>query len=249
MHTEEFVFAANGQRLAATKTVSADGPEPGILALHGLGPAATRHRVRYLLDALAAHGHGSMTFDFSGNGDSTGVLAESSLRGRRVETLAAAGWLSRTVAPVLIGTSMGAHLAAWTVPELAPRGLVLFCPAAYPAGAADLRFDGSLVRPGRYAGSPAYAGLREFGGDLLIVGARRDQVVPPAVIEGYLASARAARSAEVIWLDDCDHFVHRWLPGAGDCQAVIVQAITRLLAAGHTPSRPHTMLKEMTTYA
>src|SRR5260370_3377683 len=83
VHTEEFVFAANGQRLAATKTVSADGPEPGILALHGLGPAATRHRVRYLLDALAAHGHGSMTFDFSGNRDSTGVLAESSLPGRR----------------------------------------------------------------------------------------------------------------------------------------------------------------------
>lgn len=229
--TEDFVFTANGQRLAATKTVPAGRPGPGILALHGLGPTATRHRVRYLLDAFAVHGYGSITFDFSGNGDSTGVLAESSLRGRRAETLAAAGHLSQSVATVLIGTSMGAHLAAWAVPELRPRGLVLFCPAAYPEGTADLRFDGSLARPGNYADSPAYAGLREFDGDLLIIGARQDQVVPPAVIDGYLANACAARSAEVIWLNDCDHFVHRWLPFQDACQAEIVQATVRLLAA------------------
>ena len=235
VHTEDFVFVANGQRLAATKTVPAGQSEPGILALHGLGPTATRHRVRYLLDALAVHGYGSMTFDFSGNGDSTGVLAQSSLRGRRAETLAAADYLSQSVAPVLIGTSMGAHLAAWTVPQLGPRGLVLFCPAAYPERAADLRFDGSLARPGNYADSPAYAGLREFDGDLLIIGARQDQVVPPAVIDGYLANACAARSTEVIWLNDCDHFVHRWLPDQVACQAEIVQATVRLLATNHTP--------------
>lgn len=232
MHTEEFVFVADGQHLAATKIVSANRPEPSILALHGLGPTSSRHRVRYLLDALAGYGYGSLTFDFSGNGDSTGILAESSLRRRRVETLAAAGWLSQLVAPVLIGTSMGAHLASWTVPELRPQGLVLFCPAAYPECATDLRFDGSLVRPGNYADSPAYAGLREFDGDLLIIGVSLDKVAPPAVIEGYLANACGARSTEVIWLDACDHFVHRWLPRKKTLQAQVVQAIVRLLSTG-----------------
>jgi len=235
VQTEEFAFTANGHRLAATKVIPANQAEPEILALHGLGETATRHRVRYLLDALAEHGYGSVTFDFAGNGDSTGVLAESTLRGRRAETIAAAGALGQWAAPVVIGTSMGAHLAAWTAPETAPRGLVLFCPAAYPEHATDQKFDGGLARPGRYADSPAYAGLRNFTGDLLIVGTRQDQVVPPAVIDGYLASARAARSTEVIWLDDCDHFIHRWLPDQNGRQAEIVQAIAVLLARDHAP--------------
>lgn len=231
MHTEDFAFDADGQRLAATTTAGADGSEPDILALHGLGLTATRHRVRYLLDALAAHGHGSVTFDFSGNGDSTGVLTESTLRGRRIEALGAAEHLGKAVAPVLMGTSMGAHLAASLIPETRPRGLVLFCPAAYPASAADLRFDGSLVPPGNYADSPAYAGLREFDGDLLIVGAAQDQVVAPEVITGYLDNATRARSAEVLWLDGCDHFVHRWLPDQDDRRAEVLQAVLRLLSA------------------
>ncbi|MFG2223430.1 alpha/beta hydrolase [Streptomyces sp. NPDC048644] len=227
----EFVIEAAGERLAATKTTGEGGAEPRILALHGLGTTATRHRVRYLLDALADHGHGSLTFDFSGNGDSTGALTRSTLRRRRTETLAAAGRLAKTGPPVIIGTSMGAHLAAWTVPELRPRALVLFCPATYPAHAADLPFDGSLVRPANHPDSPAYAALRRFDGDLLIFGARQDQVCPPEVIEGYLDHARSARSAEVVWLEGCDHFVHRWLPGQESLREDAVHAVLRLLAA------------------
>ncbi|MEE1752884.1 alpha/beta hydrolase [Streptomyces sp. SP18CS02] len=227
----EFAFEAAGERLAATRTTGTGESDPRILSLHGLGPTATRHRTRYLLDALADHGHGSLTFDFSGNGDSTGELARSTLRRRRTETLAAAQWLDRTRPPVVIGTSMGAHLAASTVPELRPSALVLFCPATYPAHAADLPFDGSLVRPANHPDSPAYAGLRHFDGDLLIVGGRKDQVCPPAVIEGYLEHARRARTAEVVWLDGCDHFVHRWLPDQEHPRAEITQAVLRLLTA------------------
>jgi uncharacterized protein len=241
VHTEDFFFVANGQRLAATRITAADGPEPGILGLHGLGPTATRHRLRYLLDPLAAHGYGAVTFDFSGNGDSTGVLAESSLRGRLRETRAAAAHVGQ--APVVIGTSMGAHLAAATVAELRPRGLVLFCPAAYPADAADQRFDGSLARPGNHADSPAFAGIREFDGDLLIVAAGRDQVVDPSTIDGYLTGASHARSTEVLWLAECDHFVHRWLPGQDAHKADVLAAILRILSADR-----HSRQKEATTH-
>jgi pimeloyl-ACP methyl ester carboxylesterase len=230
LRAEDFVFSVNGQRLTGTRIIPAGGHGPGILALHGLGTTASRSRIRYLLDPLAEQGYGSVTFDFSGNGDSTGTLEESSLQRRRDETLAAARRLSPAVAPVVIGTSMGAHLAAWTVPQIRPRGLVLFCPAAYPTHAAGLKFDGSLARPGNYADSPAYAGLREFDGDLLIIGSRQDQVIPADVIAGYLANASSARSKEVIWLDGGDHFVHRWLPGQEASRSQVTQAITRLLA-------------------
>jgi hypothetical protein len=228
----DFVIGAGEHCLAATTVYAADGREPGILALHGLGETSTRHRVRYLLDPFAAAGYGSLTFDFSGNGDSTGVMAASTLRIRRAETLAAAAGLDPTERPVLLGTSMGAHLAASVVPQVRPRALVLFCPAAYPESAWDLRFDGSLTRPANHPDSPAYAGLREFDGDLLIVAGCLDQVVPAETIDGYLAHARRARSTQVIWLSDCDHFVHRWLPWQEARRAEIVNAIVRLLAAG-----------------
>lgn len=233
MHTEELLFAAGGQRLAATKIYPSNGNKPGILALHGLGPTATRHSMRYLLEDLADSGYASMTFEFAGNGDSTGSLDESSLRQRREETLAAAGQLNPDDPPVLIGTSMGAHLAAWCVPELRPRGLVLFCPAAYPAAALDTKFGGRLARPASYPDSPAFDGMREFCGDLLIIGARNDEVVPETVIAEYLASAGGAKSAAVVWLDDCGHFVHRWLPDHKAQRAEVHQAILRVVSANN----------------
>jgi len=238
VETEDFVFEGNGQKLAATRTAPAGGSRPTVLALHGLGATSSRHRIRYLLDALAPGGHGWLSFDFSGNGDSTGVLTESTLRGRRAETLAAALHLNSTADPVLIGTSMGAHLAASCVPELRPRAMVFFCPAAYPADAADLRFDGSLAKPGNYPDSPAYAGLREFDGDLLIIGATEDQVVARTVVDGYLDSAEKARSVEVLWLDGYDHFVHRKLPDRPADRDRIVQAMSRVLSTeAPTPQR------------
>jgi uncharacterized protein len=236
MFTEELVFSVNEHRLVGTKIYAADRREPSVVHLHGLGPTATRHGVRYLLDELAEHGYGSLTFDYSGNGDSIGVLEESTIGRRQEESLAAVAQLGCDEAPVLIGTSMGAHLAATTVPVLRPRGLVLFVPAAYPGGSDNLRFDGSLVKPGYYADSSAFVGLREFNGDLLIVAAKNDEVVPREVIDGYLANAQNTRSTEVIWFD-CDHFIHRWLPEQETAKADAKKAILQVVSADHASHR------------
>jgi uncharacterized protein len=222
---EDFFFTTTENRLAATRVT---GPAPAltdVLALHGLGETSSRHGIRYLLGPLAAAGHGSVTFDFSGNGDSTGVMTAATLGGRVTETLAAASHLAADVRPVLIGTSMGAHLAATCVPQLRPRALALFCPAAYPGGSHRDPFDGTLARPGAYPDSPAYAGIAEFDGDLLLVATRRDQVIAPEVVAGYLEHAAKARSTQVVWIEDCDHFVHRWLPGQPRLLAEIVHRL------------------------
>jgi pimeloyl-ACP methyl ester carboxylesterase len=242
---EEQVFPAAGQHLAATTLYPPDRRPPDILHLHGLGVAASRHVIRYLLDPLAAAGHAALTFDFSGNGESTGVYLQGSLRQRYQEALAVGGRLDADRSPVLIGTSMGAHLAAWAVPVLRPRALIFFCPAAYPAAATDVRFtgylantpggspqDAALVRPGYSADSPAFAGIAEFTGDLLVIAGRRDEVVPAEVVEGYLRHARRARSHELIWLADCGHLVHRWLPDRPRLKARVLHAMRRVIALG-----------------
>lgn len=230
MFTEELSFDVDGQTLAGTMIFADHGRQPSIAHLHGLGATASRHTVRYLLDVLAENGHGSLTFEYSGNGDSSGAMEESCLARRRAETLAAVAQLNRAERPFLIGGSMGAHLASWVVPEVAPRGIAMFVPATYPGGAEQLLFDEGRARPGNYPDSPAFAGIREFDGDLLIVAGKYDQVAPTEIVGGYLDNAHKARSVEVIWLEG-DHFVHRWLPDRPTDKAEVLDALLRFVAA------------------
>ncbi|MFJ7073491.1 alpha/beta hydrolase [Streptomyces sp. NPDC098781] len=226
--SEDLFLDTAGQRLAMTRIHAPDGAAPDVVHLHGFGATASRHGVRYLLDDLAAHGNSSLTFEFSGNGDSTGVLEEATLRQRRQESLAVARLLDRDRRPVLIGTSMGGHLAAWTVPELRPRALALFCPAAYPDSEADVAFGQERARPGPYTDSPAFAGLRDFDGDLLLIAGTHDQVVPASVIDAYLSHSVKARSRKVIRLD-CDHLIHRWLPDRAEPRREVLGALRALV--------------------
>jgi uncharacterized protein len=223
-------FECDEHTLAATRFETASGG-PRILTLAGLGMAATRQTIHYLLEDLSLLGHGSVSFDFSGNGDSTGVFETSCLTRRRQETLAAAKLLDQEQAPILLGTSMGGHLGTWVTPALQPSALILFCPAAYPSYAADVNFDGNLARPWCYPNSPAFAGMREFSGDLLIIGAKFDQVVPGEVLEYYLKSASNARSKAIMWLD-CDHFIHRWLPNEQAHRKEVVGMIHETITLG-----------------
>lgn len=227
---EELQIAVGASTLAATKVLPVEGAAPSILTVHGYGPTATRHTVRYLLDELAGLGFGSLCFEFTGNGDSTGTLGEATLSERQAELLAVATELDFTTPPVLIGTSMGAHLAACSVERIRPAGLVLFCPAAYPAAAVDRPFSQGLIPAGAHPDSPALAGIKRFSGDLIVIAARQDQVVPSEVAEAYFEQAVAARSRSLIWIENCDHFIHRKLPSRPLERAKILAAILSLVA-------------------
>jgi alpha-beta hydrolase superfamily lysophospholipase len=82
--------------------------EPTLLFLHGAGKA-TKERSNYIAFELAKHGIRSFSFDFSGHGESSGKLEESSLRKRVEEASAALNFLNHSEAVTLYGSSMGAH--------------------------------------------------------------------------------------------------------------------------------------------
>jgi pimeloyl-ACP methyl ester carboxylesterase len=230
--SEDFFFNVGEERLAASRILSSSGKPPSVVSFHGLGVTASRASIRYVLDHLAQLGQSSICFDFSGNGESSGRFDCASLRIRGAESLAAARLLADTEPRALIGTSMGAHLAALASPAIQPHALVLFCPAAYPENAAEERFDENFVRfnnrvitPEALRGSPALRALRSFTGNLLIVAAEEDQVIPRRVVDLYLENATAARSSRVLWLAGCDHFVHPWLARHPEQRAIALQAI------------------------
>jgi pimeloyl-ACP methyl ester carboxylesterase len=212
--TEECVIEAGAEKLAATKIYAASGDPPCVVSFHGTGITATRGRIRYLLDDLAAHGVSSGCFDFSGHGQSTGRMEQSTLSVRVEEARAAAGSLAGGHLRAVIGTSMGAHVAALLSPILRPRSLFLFSPAAYPAEAAEIPFNDDFTalarRPGAYRSSPAFEALSRFGGDLLIVAGGKDDVIPKEVVDRYAASAPRA-TTRLLWFEDAPHRIHPWL--------------------------------------
>jgi hypothetical protein len=99
---------------------------------------------------------------------------------------------------------------------LRPRSLILVSPAAYPEDAMELKLTEDFPKlarrpPGAYVESPAFEALRTFEGNLLVIAAGKDDVLPEEVIHLYAESAPSARSRKVIRLEESGHKVHLWL--------------------------------------
>ena len=187
---------------------------PRTLALHG-GGASSRLGYQPLLDLLAGHGHASVAFDFAGQGESTGRMADSGLRDRAQQVLAVVDFLDMPRPVSLIASSMGGHIACSLIEALAPPALVLYCPAAYEAAALDVPFGPGFQQVIRatsdFASSPAFDALERFEGRLLLVLGAEDAVIPRQVEDGYCSRARRARSVEVLRLAGAGHHLHAWL--------------------------------------
>jgi len=227
--TEDFTFAVDGERLAATRVLARPGALPTVVSFHGHGLASTRARIRYALDALAARGVSSLCFDFSGHGDSTGVIDQATLAKRLVEARAAAALLDPSTPPALVGASMGGAIAAWLTVELRPRAVVLVSPAAYSDEAMSIRFgdgfDSVAKAPGAGERSSVFAALDGLRGRYLVVAAGQDAVIPRAVLERYAAAAPHARARRVLWLDGCPHQVNRWLLDHDAARSRVVEEV------------------------
>ncbi|HEV7239248.1 MAG TPA: alpha/beta family hydrolase [Thermoanaerobaculia bacterium] len=214
MHTEDLRFSVGSETLAATRILASSGEPPSIVSFHGTGTTAHRGRIRYVLDFLAERGVSSACFDFSGHGESSGPFEAANLGVRIREAFQAATLLCPPSPRGIIGTSMGARLAAVLSPQLHPRTLILFCPAAYSCDQAE---------------SPAFAGLRQFEGKLLIIAGRKDEVSGAETVERYAASAPAADS-KVIWLEQCGHAIHPWLGEHETERAAVLEEIVAAIS-------------------
>lgn len=207
------------ETLAATRVLAAPGHTPSVISFHGTGVIGHRGRVRYLLDELASRGVSSACFDFSGHGQSTGQMATATIASRLGEAFAAATLLCPPAPRAIIGTSMGAHLAAVLLPRLHPHSLILFCPKAYSPDTEELSTEDS----------PAFDALRPFGGRMVIVVGREDAPISETLVERYAASAPHAET-KILRLDGCGHGVHPWLAEHERERAMVVEAIAAAIS-------------------
>ncbi len=199
--------------LAATvETHSMHAPVHAI-SLHGAGPAG-RERARYLTAPLAESGRPSLRFDYSGHGDSSGVLHDSSLQDRIDQTLHFTKYLDRGHPLIVIGTSMGGHIAARMTETWNVGVLVLITPAAYSLEAETAQFGEpftiAIRRPDSWQTSPAFEALRGYRNRALLITCGNDQVIPPGVVSRYKDALSSSR-LKCLHFPDGPHNIHGWL--------------------------------------
>lgn len=184
------------------------------LILHGAGASSRATASRSgLRPALQARGVASTSFDCIGHGETGGLLQYSSVssRTRQAEAVIAA---QDSIQPltdplVIIGSSMGAYNAIKLTQTHEVAALILIVPGVYEPAAYDVPFGpqfSEIIRRDRsWADSDACAILSEFTGNLLIIAAEHDAVIPLEIPERLLLSARKARSRRLRVVVGADH--------------------------------------------
>lgn len=192
-----------------------DTPTGTALLLHGAG-ASTKNRLLPLANALARHGYQSLTFSFPGHGSSSGLLENSSLKERRDVAEALMRRFNFMKPDIAVGVSMGAHTAVSLLASNPKRckTLALLVPAAYSAQAEDIAFNKGFTQIIRqansYQDSNVWNILGTFSGNMAIISAGKDTVIPKKVLELYKQSADKAQLADIT-VAESPHRITTWL--------------------------------------
>ncbi len=199
------------------------------VVLHGAGKSS-RMRFTRLRRALNERGVPTASFDFIGHGETGGELVGSSLKERTEQ--AAAVLRQVAVEPfTLIGASMSGYTAIRLTEIFRVENLVLLVPAVYTARAYDLPFGpefSSAIRvPESWKDSDAWSILSLFRGNLLVMAAEHDHVIPREVVERIHSSAVQAENRTLHVVSGSHHI------GLFPTDGHISRAADMIAAMGH----------------
>ena len=208
-------------------------PTPPVLFLHGAG-ASDKNRARYIADDLMEKGYSSILFDFSGQGESSGCLKQSSLSKREGEAMAVVESLKLSTVGTIIGSSMGAHTAIGLAGRLRPHALILICPAVYDHAVYSLQFDSGfsegIRRSESWRDSDAFELLSQFQGNLLIIIGSQDQVIPKDLPNLLYTAAAKSSQREIMVIENADHQIHTWLRSHPGDQRLAIEKISSYIS-------------------
>ena len=189
------------------------GPEMPrtVLMLHGAGQSR-REKMLPLRNELLEKGIGSVAFDFIGHGETGGEMQESSLESRTCQACRVIDQLDLAQKPLsIVAASMGAYNAVQLTAEYVVRHLILIVPAMYTDKADDVRFGdrfSDLIRvPFSWRDSAGWNTLRRYTGNLLVVAAEIDRVIPREIVERYYDAAENAETRRLVTIKDTGHMI------------------------------------------
>jgi len=190
---------------------------PGILFVHGWGGSQSQDLQR-ARDA-AALGTVCLTFDLRGHDRESAAYRSVTREQNLADLVAAYDWLAQRPnvddeAIAVVGVSYGGYLGTILSALRPVRWLALRSPALYKDDGwkvpkLDLHNDADLPAYRRrrvdWHDNRALRACAEFNGDVLIVEAENDDIVPHPVIENYVAAFAHAQSLTSRRIGDADH--------------------------------------------
>ncbi|MGW0764776.1 alpha/beta hydrolase [Streptomyces sp. NPDC002676] len=212
-----FSYAYDGECLSGV----AAGPHGRATAilLHGAGNGS-KERLLPLLAEFAAQGCHALAFDFSGHGESTGALAELSLRSRFEQAVAVLDAHAPADHPlILVGFSMSGQTVADLMRHYGRRvaAVGLCAPAVYapeawevPFGNGEGRFSEIIRTPDAWRTSAALETLRAYEGRAVLAVPGTDTIIPPAVTEAVQDALSTRARFTRLELPDAEHMLGLW---------------------------------------
>ncbi|MEU0676904.1 alpha/beta fold hydrolase [Streptomyces sp. NPDC006172] len=242
-----FLYEHGGERLSGVHGGGGPGAAATAVLLHGAGGSSSG-RLLPLLGEFAAQGCRSLTFDFSGHGESSGELRESSLRRRFEQAVSVIDAFVPADEPlVLVGFSMSGQTVADLVAHYGGRvaAVGLCAPAVYageaweePFGDGDGRFSAVIRAADSWRDSPALSVLRGFEGRAVLAVPGTDTVIPAAVTEAVQDALAVRAQYTRFELPEAEHRLGLWFRDhPGDAKEFAAAVLTGLGECGWTATR------------
>ncbi|MFJ8945736.1 alpha/beta hydrolase [Streptomyces sp. NPDC102395] len=242
-----FLHEHGGERLSGVQAGGGPGASATVVLLHGAGDSSAA-RLLPLVDEFAAHGCRSLAFDFSGHGESSGELRESSLRRRFEQAVSVIdAFVPADGALVLVGFSMSGHTVADLLAHYGGRvaAVGLCAPAVYageaweePFGAGDGRFSAVIRTADSWRDSPALSALRDFEGRAVLAVPGTDAVIPAAVTEAVQDALATRAQYTRFELPQAEHRLGLWFRDhPADAKKFAAALLTGLAEHGWTATR------------
>lgn len=200
-----------GKYIVASTEFVVENPRADIVMFHGAG-AVGQERMLPIAKELGLLGYNVVTFDFISHGQSSGRLEELNLEKRQAQAIFMIDSFNISKRTTIIGFSMGGQTA---IDVANSRGdienLILIAPAVYNKAAREAYFGQNsefshLIRqPNSWLHSDAWNKLATFKGNLMVIQAENDEVIPEKIPELLYASADNALFRVHILLKNLPH--------------------------------------------
>jgi len=196
-----------------------------LVLLHGAG-LGTRDRYLDFRTCLAQRFISSLAFDFIGFGETGGTVGESSLQNRTEQACAVINEMNFQKPFSLLGASMGAYTAVKLLETYPIDSLILFVPAMYDIAAYSIPFGPEFTRiirkPQSWVTSDAWKILQMFHGQLLLITAEQDDIIPHDVIRRIYEAASNASEREIYTVPKSPHLlIHYLAQSKQECNHVL----------------------------
>ena len=188
---------------------------PGVIIFHGMRGSMDKYIP--LINKLAENGIAGLAISMRAHGESEGDFYKNTVEEAVNDSLAAFDFLVRQTGIDanrigLVGSSVGAILAAMTVKKRHVKSLLLRAPAAYTKEMMQISMADTTVNELRQfheisdlGKTPAGSSIEQFDGSLLVVASGNDATIPLAVSQGYVDIANNAENTRLAVIEGATH--------------------------------------------